>query len=278
MIMKTRIRLFLTVVVLSFVFAVSTAAQDKKDLLHMIENQNTTINTLNQQIGALMAHQEQLRAQITDLKKQVDELKTLVAASGEASLLNTGWTQRGDFCSGLALIQDDNTNKYGFIDKSGKVVIPCVWKSASHFNGFKLDNAAKVENANGLWGFIDKTGKEMIPCKWKSIDIWGFGEKLENAVEVENESGLKGFIDKSGKEIIPCKWKSIREFGDGFEGWAAVENTNGLWGFIDKTGKVVIPCNYRYVGSAENGKVSAQTKSGYYIYIDRAGREYNSAY
>ena len=45
--------------------------------------------------------------------------------------------------------------KRGFIDKTGKVVIPCQWKNV----GFFSEGMAVVVDANDMYGFIDKTGK-----------------------------------------------------------------------------------------------------------------------
>ena len=139
-IMKVR-NIIIAVIALSLVPIINVKAQSKKELQLIIEGQNTTIgslnssiNSLNQQFGILSAQQEQQKEQIKELKKQVEELKALIAASNESKLLNTGWTKRSDYYSGLALVQDDNTNKYGFIDKTGKLVIPCEWNGAWHFN------------------------------------------------------------------------------------------------------------------------------------------------
>ena len=54
--------------------------------------------------------------------------------------------------------------KYGFIDKTGKTVIPLEYDEASSFyNGF-----AKVKK-NGKWGLIDKSGKMVIPLEYDGV-------------------------------------------------------------------------------------------------------------
>ena len=60
----------------------------------------------------------------------------------------------GPFYEGLACVMDDN-EKWGFVDETGKVVIPYQWESATYFN----EGLAAVMDANDKWGFIDKTGK-----------------------------------------------------------------------------------------------------------------------
>ena len=64
------------------------------------------------------------------------------------------WKDAGNFSEGLAGVMDAN-EKWGFIDKTGKVVISCQWKGARDFH----EGLALVKDANEKWGFIDKTGK-----------------------------------------------------------------------------------------------------------------------
>ena len=64
------------------------------------------------------------------------------------------WNYQGDYCDGLALVQDDD-NMFGYIDNTGQVVIPCTWKDTLPF----IEGLAVVEDANGNRHKIDKTGK-----------------------------------------------------------------------------------------------------------------------
>ena len=185
--MKKITTLIVTMCITSICFA-----QGKKEMLLMIEAQNTTINSLNQQLSSLTAHQIKLEEQVKELQKQVEDLKTLLAASRESEMINTGWTKRGDFFSGLARVQDDNTDKYGFIDKTGKVVIPCKWKDAWDFH----EGLAPVKDANGKWGYIDKTGKLVIPCQWEDA-----GYFHEGRADVQDANGNWVEIDKTGKVV-----------------------------------------------------------------------------
>lgn len=64
------------------------------------------------------------------------------------------WKYLGEFKDGLARVRDANEN-WGFIDKTGKVVISCKWKNAHNFS----DGLAAVQDVQGKWGYINKTGK-----------------------------------------------------------------------------------------------------------------------
>lgn len=92
--------------------------------------------------------------------------------------------------------------KWGIIDKSGNVVIPC--KYDNEYLSFNEDLAA-VE-LDGKWGFIDKSGKLVIPCKYEYAG--GFSDGLA-LVKLD---GKWGFIDKSDKLVIPCKYEEASFF------------------------------------------------------------------
>jgi hypothetical protein len=54
--------------------------------------------------------------------------------------------------------------KWGFIDKTGKVVIPTQFENAGSFS----EQLAPV-SIGGKWGFIDKTGKVAIPAQFETV-------------------------------------------------------------------------------------------------------------
>lgn len=110
------------------------------------------------------------------------------------------------FRDGLLLAH--NNNKYGFIDKDDKVVIPFQWADIGHKEIGVLfrEGLCKVKDSNGKYGYIGKDGTLVIPCKWR----WAhrFSEGLAGVCD---NNGKYGFIDKNGKVIIPFKWESVRE-------------------------------------------------------------------
>ena len=63
------------------------------------------------------------------------------------------------FSDGLARVEKDG--QYGFIDTTGKLVVPYGWDFAFSFS----DGLACVEKDDKR-GFIDTTGKLVIPCEW----------------------------------------------------------------------------------------------------------------
>ena len=158
------------------------------------------------------------------------------------------------------LIPWQKDEQYGFIDKTGKFVIPCQWKKACEFS----DGLAKVKNDKGEWEFIDKSGNIVIPCQWEFVRDFS-----ENLAIVQNDDKKWGFIDKTSKIIVPGPWHYIYAFS---EGLAGVENNDdGKWGFIDKLGKLVIPCQWQYANSFKNGVAQVSDVNHKNHLIDKQG-------
>lgn len=135
--------------------------------------------------------------------------------------------------------------KYGSIDKSGEIVIPCVYEN--YF--IEFDEGLAVVKKNGKYGFIDKSGKLIIPCMYDNAG--GFSEGL--ALVLSNN--LWGYIDKKNKLVIPFQYQEAYPFSNGLAavssgkgglvrsgGWSdGEEGFNFLYGFIDKTNRLIYP-------------------------------------
>ena len=99
------------------------------------------------------------------------------------------------FSEGLAVVIDKETDNRGFIDETGKVVIPCQWRYANDFS----EGLAPVQDEHKKWGYIDMTGKLVIPCQWKDVKLF-----REGTAWVKNERGEYFYINKTGKIVEKC--------------------------------------------------------------------------
>jgi hypothetical protein len=140
--------------------------------------------------------------------------------------------------SGLYPVKQDG--KYGFIDKTGKIIINPQFNNARSFseglasvciggNGFLCQG--------GNWGFIDKTGKIIINPQFDFA--FPFSEGLANV----NIGNKYGYIDKTGKIVINPQFDDADDFSEGLasvcKGGNGVSCEGGKWGYIDKTGKYI---------------------------------------
>ena len=175
------------------------------------------------------------------------------------------------FSEGLSMSYN-NDLKIGFMDKTGRDVIPCIYNDAGDFH----EGLARVAR-NKKWGFVDKTGREVVPCKYEAVcdfhegmaQVWIGGEWRYDEEEGEDflSGGKIGYIDKSGREVIPCQYDYAKDFHDGL---ACVNIGEKEYGFIDKTGRLVISDVHPYTEFSEGlAKVFSGHKSGY---IDTIGQ------
>ena len=159
----------------------------------------------------------------------------------------------------------------------------------SIYGHFKSGGLALVE-LKGKWGFIDETGKEVIPIKYDSISLekekFVAGERIpsykHDIDEYFSYGGFArvklnkkwGFIDKTGKEVIPVKFEEARDFKDGL----ARVKLKGKWGMIDKLGRIIIPIKQDYVYDVHFGKVkvdtSYDTRKTIEVYYNKAKERY----
>ena len=188
--------------------------------------------------------------------------------------------------------------KCGFIDRTGKEIVPCKYDYADDF----IDGIARVayidygdDGVDSRSGIINKKGEEIIPCDY------GFVENLSGGIAVKSSGGNRLYFDKSGKEItkyeyidcfsegladvkingkwgyinkrrkvvIPCKYDRTCSFNEGL----ACVNADEKWGYIDKTGREIVPCQYKDANDFSDGLARVWRENGACVYIDKKGEE-----
>ncbi len=91
--------------------------------------------------------------------------------------------------------------KWGFIDKSGKLVIQAEYDDVWDFN----EGLAPVKLGE-VWGYIDASGKQVIEPKYQTADVFSGGLAPVQTVD------LWGYIDTTGKMVIPPQYLEARPF------------------------------------------------------------------
>ena len=146
-----------------------------------------------------------------------------------------------DFCDeefheGLAFVQMGK--KFGYIDRKGTMVIPCIFDRASSFA-----NERALVYKDGKYGYIDKKGALAIGLQFNSAGTFSEGLAV---VKIDDKYG---FIDKDGKLVINYTYE---EAGSFFDDRACIKS-HGKYGYIDKTGKIILPCIYSEFASFKDG-------------------------
>lgn len=152
-----------------------------------------------------------------------------------------------------------NDDKYGFINKNGKLVVPVKYDYIYNLE----DNGWRKVEINEKYGYIGGNGKEIIKPKYDYI--YSPEDNGWRRVELKDKYG---FVNSSGTEVVPVKYDYIYSPDD--NGWRKVE-VNDKKGYINADGTEIIPAVYDYMYSWSGGllKVEKGDKVGY---INREGK------
>lgn len=156
------------------------------------------------------------------------------------------------------------------IDKSGETIFTTPYNMAAFSEGLSL------VRDKGRYGFVDTSGKLVIPMEYCEADSFSEGlaavslEDSQVFLHGQYDREKWGYIDKTGKMVIDAKYQTAQPFS---EGMAAVRTEDGV-GYIDKTGKEVIPCQYRWGGYFRNGVTYVTERDSQETWlIDQTGKK-----
>lgn len=167
---------------------------------------------------------------------------------------------------GLVKVKDRITGKYGFINKKGKFVIPCIYDYARFFS----EGVCKVgliigKNELGYdeykYGCINTRGDIVIPIIYD-----GFWGRFENGYIEAKKDGHGTLLGIDGKPLPGFSWEydDVRRIREGF----ARFEKDGKFGFLNANGEIAIPAIYDFASFFVDGIacVSIYDKYGKYKY------------
>jgi len=149
----------------------------------------------------------------------------------------------------------EKNNKYGFVDFSGKIIVPIIYDSIDNTS----TNGLFATNKNGKYGFINLKNEVVIPFKFQDAKFFVDGLAL---VKLNNKYG---YINTSGKEVIRCIYdEADPQFTDGL----APVMLQKKWGYINKEGKIIVPFLYDSATAFYKGIGQAYRKdeAKYYLF------------
>ncbi len=194
---------------------------------------------------------------------------------GNLALVNVGFKYVEGDGGGYRPIE--STGKWGFIDKSGKEIVPLKYDWVNNFNEDLASISIDLKKYHrgfhdGKWGFINKDGNVAIPLIYDDDDSDYINDTyfFKDGIVRVRKDGLWGWIDKSGNEIIPIIYSNAKPFND--EELAPVE-LNGKSGAINRSGEIVLPLIYDgFFTSFIDGYIAFK-KDNKYGFVDKSGRE-----
>lgn len=208
-----------------------------------------------------------------------DSVASVVTESTMAKLSAAleGYSSVGSFHEGLACVMKNG--KYGFINKEGKLVIPCRYDNTGE--GFCDGLVCAVLDDKTV--FIDHEGTVVFENPYTLCS--GYYSEGLMAVGVVNEMsdyedvdflhyGKMGFLDTTGKMVIPADKYELPimegpvyySFSEGL----CRQSADSCTVFINKRGRVVVRCK-GYAGDFHEDMAWFFDDSGQYGFIDRSG-------
>ncbi len=239
--------------------------------------------------------------------QRVDSLWVYLDPKGEQ--IGSPWDAAEAFTEGRGLVTSyEGGSKFlhGYVDTSGKVVIPVTFAGARLFS----EGLAAVL-VDGKWGYIDRDGKMVIPPRFAEADVFRGGRAVvRTGADYGKNSGL---IDKTGKFVVEPKYEQIGRVGETFWSVGGLDTTyrgngeppplarlvdadghlvskqaynsfgalqdglmsvcrNDRCGFMDMSGKLVIPLKYKSAGDFQEGLAAVTSDGIRYGFIDRDGK------
>ena len=158
-----------------------------------------------------------------------------------------------------------------FVDKNGKLVIPCKYENLYNDCGFSegLVGVSIDGGEDGVvddkWGYIDKTGKIVIPFQTGLS-----GSPFSSGLSMRYRGGLTFSHDKNGFPVMHKTafegafiYKNGKQATDFFEtqniegfrkGYCTIKDKNGWEGLVNTRGEFTIPCKYSFIANGFDDK------------------------
>lgn len=149
-----------------------------------------------------------------------------------------------EFNEGIAWVRKGDYNNWGCIDKNGQTVLPFVYERNEFHDGLAIISIES--NRKRLFGYMDKHGKTVIPC------IYTYAAHFHCGVAAVRKDDKWFYIDKQGKqvkELLPYSSKDLKFH----EGYAIIDSKEGKYGFLNTQGRIIIPCVYDEVKNYNDG-------------------------
>ena len=189
--------------------------------------------------------------------------------------------------------EDNYGDSWGYINKTGEMVIPSIYISAGTFYNEHANVRSHLSRSD--YTIIDKQGNLVGLYKWYLNKKY-----FLNKVIIKNKFG---FANELNEIVVPAIYDEVKDFSEGLaavaiwnnpdsiseqalsEKWRWHSNYDGKkWGFVETQGNVVVPVKYDIVecfneGLAVVGYINFKSGSPYntssrrYGYVDKYGNE-----
>jgi len=135
-----------------------------------------------------------------------------------------------DFSEGLAVAKQRSEGPLGYVDVTGRMVIPFRYFSAEPFREGRAIVSLEGEDGTLKDGLIDRAGRWIVPAgRYEELDLSGEGRCAFRIGK------LWGILDANGRQVVPPRFLAPPSFHSGL---AAVRDEQGRTAYIDRYGQV----------------------------------------
>ena len=152
--------------------------------------------------------------------------------------------------------------RYGFLDRTGREVIPCRYDEISLFY---LDRA--MVRLGDRYGIIDTAGRFVLPLEYENRTPFGEKYVYRDSLALVERDGRLGYVDLDGRLAIPYYFDQAFHFSEGL----ASVCRDGLWGYIDTHGDLFLPLIFDLASPYRWGRAEV-SYAGELRRVDRRGR------
>lgn len=166
-----------------------------------------------------------------------------------------------------ASVKTVNGTKWGYIDRSGNMVIQPKYDDAQDFQ----DNGLAIVGVKGKYGLIDAYDRFVVNPIYQFISPFS-----EHRATVINDEGFK-MINEQGEVLTRRGYPYIAGLQEGramyyVTGNGSGDGANSRYGYLDSAGQEVIPAQYEEANDFVDGKAVVKINDKHYALIDLDGR------
>ena len=177
------------------------------------------------------------------------------------------WMDTSYLCDGLILVQDPETDLYGFIDLSNRIVLEPQLKDEPKCGKGHLVACVPAEKDDERYGVLDMKGQWMIAPQFDNLEVFS----AKHWVAVARQKGLYGVIDREGRWLCEPRFDSIGSFDNAF--CIAPAELDGRYGYINPQGAWEIEPQYHWADDIDDRSgLAVVCKRNRYGCIDSKGR------
>lgn len=170
-----------------------------------------------------------------------DKRTTVFLDWSGTEIFRTSTYSCGDFKCGLSVIVDIEEGLYGYIDKTGEIIVAPTLEYAYDFK----EGYARIEIEEDVVRLVDTNGQE-IDAGYES-----YGDFNDGIAPVWDYNETMGYINNKFENVIPCMYDCGMEYSDGLVAVRPEEDSES-WECINLNNKIKFSIKADSVGSFKN--------------------------